>query len=68
MYLLLGVMLGFFLYRESVGRFLMWSVGGIFGKMRKIAIKLLKKNNRTVRINSNNENLRRRRRHDAKKN
>lgn len=68
MYLVLGVMLGFFLYRESIGRFLMWSVGGIFGKIRKIATKLLKKNNHTVKINSNNANTRRRRWHDEKKN
>ena len=66
MYLVLGVMLGFFLYRESIGRFLMWSVGGIFGKIRKIATKLLKKNNHTVKINSNNANTRRRRWHDER--
>ena len=67
LYLVVGVVMGFWLYRESIGRFILWSIGGILGKIRKTVIKLLKKKRHTVKIRSNNANMRRRRAHDEKK-
>lgn len=67
LYLVLGAVMGFLLYRESIGRFIMWSIGGILGKIRKTVIMLLKKKSHTVKIKSNNANMRRRRLHDEKK-
>ena len=67
LYLVLGVIMGFLIYRESIGRFVLWSIGGIFGKLRKMVIKLLKKSKHTVKIDGNSANVRRRRWHDAKK-
>ena len=67
LYLVLGVVMGFLLYRESIGRFIMWSIGGILGKIRKTVIMLLKKKSHTVKIKSNNANMRRRRLRDEKK-
>lgn len=67
LYLVLGVLLGFFIYRESVGRFIIWFIGGILGKIRKTVIKVLKKHKDTDKIKNNNANLRRRRWHNEKK-
>ena len=66
-YLVLGVIFGFMLYRETIGRLLLWIIGNIIRKIRKIAMFLLKKIKSTVTIKDNSRAQRKRRWHSEKK-
>ena len=67
-YLILGVLLGFMMYRETIGRFVVWLLGNFLGKIRKIVIKVLKKLRSTVTIKDNTGKHKKGRWHSEKKN
>lgn len=65
-YLVFGIIMGFFIYRETVSRIVMWIFGGIAGKIRKITTKLLKKRRTTDTLKGDVTNNKKGRWHNEK--
>lgn len=67
-YLVLGVLFGFMVYRETIGRFVVWVLGNFLGKIRKLLINILKKFRSAVTIKDNSAKHKKGRWHGEKKN
>lgn len=66
-YLVLGVIFGFMVYRETLGRFIVWLLGNLISKICKILNFILKKNRDTIKIKDNTKKRVKRRWHSEKK-
>ncbi len=67
-YLMFGVLLGFMVYRETIGRLIVWLLGNIIAKIKKVVIKVLKKLRSAVTIKDNTRKCRKGRWPGEKKN